>query len=213
MDLSLFEGLSWSALGGFALTSVLIELTPGPNMLTLAVIAASKGRKLGYAAVAGVALGLLIMGVAAAVGLGAAVSASPVLYQALRWGGVAYLLWLAYDGWVDAGQDEDLRAGSDRVWHYFKRGLIINLLNPKAAIFYIAVLPNFIVTDAPILMQTVVLSLTYVAVATVVHATIVTLAGLTQRLLQDPRRSQMIRRILALALAGVALWFGWQTGR
>jgi len=213
MDLSLLEGLSWSALGGFALTSVLIELTPGPNMLTLAVIAASKGRKLGYAAVAGVALGLLIMGVAAAVGLGAAVSASPVLYQVLRWGGVAYLLWLAYDGWVDAGQDEDLRAGSDRVWHYFKRGLIINLLNPKAAIFYIAVLPNFIVTDAPILMQTVVLSLTYVAVATVVHATIVTLAGLTQRLLQDPRRSQMIRRILALALAGVALWFGWQTGR
>lgn len=86
-------------LGLFILTSVIVELTPGPNMAWLALVAAAEGRRPGFAAVAGVALGLLIVGLAAAFGLAAAISASPVAWQVLRWGGVAWLLWMAFDGW------------------------------------------------------------------------------------------------------------------
>ncbi len=82
-------------LAAFAVTSLIIELTPGPNMAYLALIAATEGRRPGYAAVAGVALGLGALGLAAAVGLSALIAEAPVVYQAIRWAGVAYLLWLA----------------------------------------------------------------------------------------------------------------------
>src|SRR5690242_7760339 len=90
------------SLFAFALAVALIELTPGPNMGYLAVLAASAGRRAGLAATAGVAAGLLGVGVASSLGLAAIVAASNLIYEILRWGGVLYLLWLAWEGWRDA---------------------------------------------------------------------------------------------------------------
>lgn len=196
---------------GFAATSALIELTPGPNMAWLAVVAATEGRRPGYAAVAGAALGLALVGLAAAFGLAAAISASPFLYQALRWAGVFYLLWLAWDGW--RGRDEIGRFAASGSSHglYFRRGLITNLLNPKAAVFYVAVLPGFLSVEGPVLLETLNLSLIYVVVATAIHAAIVTAAGAAQYWLDDPGRERGLRRTLSLMLALVALWFAWKT--
>jgi len=195
----------------FVATSALIEVTPGPNMAYLAIVAASEGRRPGYAAVAGVALGLLIVGLAAAFGLAAAISASPALYQALRWGGVAYLLWLAWDGWRGEAGEGALAAPGSALLRYFERGLITNLLNPKAAVFYIAVLPSFVTPGTAVLSQTVTLSLIYVAIATAIHAAIVTAAGAARRWLEDPVAERRARRALSAALALVALWFAWHT--
>ena len=195
----------------FAGTAMLIELTPGPNMVYLAVVAASQGRRLGFAAVAGVAVGLAIVGLAAALGLAAAINASPLLFQALRFGGVAYMLWLAWDGWRDATEPVQTVASGVAARIYFRRGLITNLLNPKAAVFYVAILPSFVSTDAPVMMQTLALSAVFCAVATAIHVGIVSLAGTAQTLLENERYSRIIRRALALALVAVALWFGWTT--
>lgn len=194
----------------FALTATIIELTPGPNMVWLAIVSATEGRRPGYAAVAGVALGLTIVGLAAAFGLTAAIDASPPLFQALRWGGVLYLLWLAWDGWRDGGVAEGTPPDAP-LEVYFRRGLITNLLNPKAAVFYIAVLPGFLAMDGPLLRGTLSLSLVYVAVATLIHAAIVTAAGAARAWLDDPIRERRIRRTLSGALALVALWFAWKT--
>ena len=207
----MLAGLPWEVLAGFIATSALIEVTPGPNMLYLAVVAATDGRKPGYAAVAGVALGLGLVGLAAALGLASAINASPLLYGALRWGGVAYLLWLAWGGWHDAGDTVEHAALGSSLGRYFGRGLITNLLNPKAAVFYVAVLPGFVTPGGQVLAQTLILSATYVAVATLIHAAIVTAAGAAQRLLQNARLSRVVRRGLAIALAGVAFWFAWKT--
>ena len=203
--------IAFPALLAFAGTSILIELTPGPNMIYLAIVAASHGRRLGFATVLGVALGLGIVGLAAALGLAAVIAASPPLYQALRIGGVIYLLWLAWDGWRDAGQGATAPQHPPGWGASFRRGLITNLLNPKAGVFYVAVLPTFVDPARSIMPQTVMLSLVYVAVATAIHAGIVILAGAAQHLLQDPVRSRIIRRALSLALAGAAIWFGWKT--
>ncbi len=195
----------------FAGTSMLIELTPGPNMAYLAIVGVSQGRKPGYAAVAGVALGLAIVGIAAALGLAAMISASPLLYQILRWAGVVYLLRLAIDGWRDASEEiEHAPLGSSNAL-YFRRGLITNLLNPKAAVFYIAVLPGFVDPVGNVMQQTLILSATFVIVATAIHAGIVTAAGAARPLLEDPKRSMIVRRILSIMLALVALWFAWET--
>ena len=195
----------------FAVASFLIELTPGPNMAYLAIVAATEGRRFGFAAVAGVALGLAVVGVIAALGVGAMITASPFLYQALRWGGVIYLFWLAYDGWRDADETiEHADLGSPMAL-FFRRGLITNLLNPKAAVFYIAVLPGFVVEGAAVLPQTITLSAVYVAVATAIHAAIVGLAGTAQTLLEDQKKRLILRRALSIALAFVAVWFAWKT--
>ena len=199
----------------FALTCAIVEITPGPNMAWLAALSLSRGWRVGLAAVAGVALGLSAYGLAAALGVAAVIENSTVLYEALRWGGVGYLLWLAWDAWSTADNiapkigsvDHERRAA-------FGRGLITNLLNPKAAVFYIAVLPEFVTPQAgSLITQTLTLSAVYVTIATAIHALIVILASRLREFVADPVRLRPIRRILAAALAGVAIWLAWSTAR
>jgi threonine/homoserine/homoserine lactone efflux protein len=199
-----------ATLAAFALTSFLIELTPGPNMAYLALIAATEGRKRGYAAVAGVALGLALVGLAAAMGLAALINASPVAYQALRWAGVGYLLWLAWEGWRGASEKAEYAEIGSSLGLFFRRGLITNLLNPKAAVFYVAVLPGFLAAS-PGIWDVITLSAVYVGVATGVHAGIVTAAGAARDWLADESREKTVRRGLSLALVGVAVWVVWKT--
>jgi threonine/homoserine/homoserine lactone efflux protein len=200
----------------FALTCVVIEITPGPNMAWLAALSLSRGWRIGLAAVAGVALGLSVYGILAALGVAAIIENSTFLYEALRWGGVAYLLWLAWDAWSSADEiapAESAGAEHERV-SAFRRGLITNLLNPKAAVFYVAMLPEFLNVNAGrIWAQTLTLSAIYVAIATVIHAGIVLSASRLRRLIGRPEQVRRIRRILALALAGIAIWFAFSTTR
>ncbi len=200
----------------FALTALIIEITPGPNMTYLAALSLSNGTRVGFAAVAGIALGLMTYGVIAALGLAALIDNSPLLYGSLRWGGVAYLLWLAWESWSNERETapDAIEDRGDRPWLAFRRGLITNLLNPKAAVFYVAMLPEFIQIDGgPVVLQTLLLSVIYVAVATSIHSAIVVLAGTLQASVATPSRRRVIRRGLALALVAIAIWFALTTGR
>lgn len=209
--MSMAELLSYvpTALWSFALTALLIELTPGPNMTYLAIVSVSKGWRVGFATVAGVALGLAIVGVIAAFGVAALIQSSDALYEGLRWAGVLYLLWLAYEGWRGGEQMSDEPQDA----RHFVRGLVTNLLNPKAAVFYVAVLPKFVDAGKPVIAQTLMLSAVYVLVATTVHALIVLLGGLLAPLLTNPVTETRIRRVLSALLALVAVWFAWSTAR
>jgi threonine/homoserine/homoserine lactone efflux protein len=204
------SSISASTAASFLLTSFLIEVTPGPNMTYLALVSASDGRRAGFATVAGVALGLAIIGVVAAFGVAELIQASQLLYDVLRWAGVLFLLYLAWEGWRSG---DGAVVGSTNRGKYFLRGLITNLLNPKAGIFYVAVLPTFMDLDAPPLAQAMALTGIYVGVATFVHLFIVVVAGTLEPMLNDPRREQIARRSLSVLLALVALWFAWATAR
>ena len=193
----------------FALAALLIELTPGPNMTYLAIVSVSDGWRAGFATVAGVALGLATIGLIAAFGVAAIIQSSDTLYEILRWGGVAYLLWLAYEAWSGETAREETPTDAS----HFLRGLVTNLLNPKAAVFYVAVLPEFVDKALPVISQTLTLSAVYVVIATLIHSVIVLLAGSLEPLLTDPVREQRVRRVLSLLLALVALWFAWSTAR
>lgn len=196
----------------FISAAILIELTPGPNMAFLALISATKGRRHGFATTAGVALGLLIIGLLSAAGVGAVVTRNPILFQILRWGGIAYLLYLAWEGWREAGESSPHRSGNtESDLTYFRHGLTVNLLNPKAALFYIAVLPTFLTSREAAWAEIFGLTVLYVGIATAIHVLIVVFAGTFHKFLENPRRSFWVRRILALALALTAIWFGWST--
>ena len=200
----------------FALTALIIEITPGPNMTYLAALSLSGGMRTGFAAVAGIAIGLLTYGIIAALGLAAVIDNSPLLYGLLRWGGVAYLLWLAWETWSSERETSpDATDGPDgEPWIAFRRGLITNLLNPKAAVFYVAVLPEFIQPGAgPVIVQTLMLSVVYVGIATSIHSAIVAHAGTLQAAVTTANRRRRIRRGLALVLVGIAIWFALTTGR
>lgn len=206
--------MSLSAYLSFIVTCLIIKSTPGPNMAYLAVLSAGDGRKAGFAATIGIALGLLIIGIAAALGVATLISNSELAYQVLRWGGVGYLLWLAWDGWREEPETSP-GTTNEPMQHakFFRRGLIVNLLNPKAAVFYVAILPGFIAASSPAMPQAVTLTVTYVIVATAMHSLIVALAGTAQKFLEDRKRRLIARRVLSVALAGIAVWFAFTTGK
>jgi threonine/homoserine/homoserine lactone efflux protein len=203
-----------SSLLAFAALSLIVELTPGPNMAYLAALSLVRGWRAGVAAVAGVALGLSVYGVAAALGLAALVEGSAALYGTLRWAGIAYLMWLAWDAWSadfsGPGNEAEL---DDSQTEAFRRGLVTNLLNPKAAIFYVVVVPDFVVPTGSIVVQTLTLAAIYVAIATGVHLSIVVLASRLSGHLQDAGRQRLVSRTLAIALVGIAVWFAFSTMR
>ena len=205
--------MSLAAYLSFIMTCLIIEATPGPNMAYLAVLSASNGRRAGFAATLGIALGLLVIGLAAALGVAALISNSHLAYQLLRWGGVGYLLWLAWDGWKEEPETSPGKTDGAPNAKFFRRGLIVNLLNPKAAVFYVAILPGFIASSSSAVFQAVTLTITYVIVATAMHSIIVALAGTAQKFLEDRKRRLIARRVLSIVLAGIAFWFGLTTGR
>lgn len=206
-------GEAATGLVAFFVTCVAIELTPGPNMAYLAVLGAERGRLAGLYAVAGVALGLALLGVLAVLGVGEAIAAQPALYETLRWAGVAYLLYLAVDAWRDAQRPLESLDPEMLGWRSFRRGLISNLLNPKAALFYITVLPSFMAPGQSAVAQTAMLGAIYVAVATMVHATVVVLAGSVQPLLTGAKSRRIMGGVFAALLVGVAAWVALSTAR
>lgn len=182
-------------------------------MAYLAVLSITEGRKAGFSAVAGIALGLLSIGALAALGVAALISESALAYQTLRWCGVFYMLWLAWDGWgTEKETSPNKTNGRVHRVKFFWRGFVTNILNPKAAIFYIAILPSFVDSSSAVLAQTVTLTAVYVCIATAIHFFIVALAGTARAFLNNPQRIRIARRILSIMLAGIALWFAVETG-
>lgn len=191
----------------FLLTAFLIELTPGPNMAWIALTGASVGKRAASAATAGIALGLTVVGMAAAFGLAELAQASPYLFALLRYAGAAYLFWLAWEAWSGQGDVSPGHAHDGNAGQWFRHGLLLNLLNPKAALFFVAILPNYVDGKLPIMPQTLLLSIAYVAVATLIHLALALIAGRANGWFQQGRHAEYLRRVCAVLIAAVALWF------
>lgn len=197
----------------FLAAIVLIELTPGPNMGYLAGLSAVEGRRPALIAVAGVTCGLLIYMLASVVGLTEVLRSHRSLYEILRWSGVAYVVWMAVDTWRGGEAAEDL-ASRRSDWALFRRGLLANLLNAKAALFYVTLLPGFIQTGhASPTVQALILGGAHILVSVVIHGTIVLSADGAARRLIAAGSSPKARRIFAWALAATAVWIAYETGR
>lgn len=193
----------------FTLAAVLIELTPGPNMAYLAVVSLAEGRRAGLATVTGIALGLSTIGLISAFGLSEIIARSALAYQVLRWSGIAFLFYLAVDAWRTG--DEESSGKTRTLSAHFRRGLITNILNPKAAAFFLTVIPSFLSENGPQLGQNLLFVGIYVAAATLIHAMIVMAAGTFAPYLTNPTTARTVRRVLAVLLGLVAIWFAFST--
>lgn len=202
----MFGEINW---GAFLIALMVVELTPGPNMGWLAALSAKAGKTVGMKAVAGVTLGLTIQMLAAAFGLSAILAGSSVLYEILRWGGVAFMLYLAWESWVESGQASPAQTDGSQ---NFYRGLAANLLNPKALVFYIAVVSQFADPSAsPIWLQTIVLGTVHLVIAFAIHVAVVLAASHVTSGLDRWRQSLGVRVMFAMALVLIAVWIAFST--
>ncbi|MEU8800874.1 LysE family translocator [Spirillospora sp. NPDC048819] len=139
--------ITLTAVAGVALLELGMALTPGPNMVYLASRAITQGRRAGLVSLGGTAVGFLCYLLAAAAGLSALFAAVPVAYTVVKFAGAAYLAYLAWGMLKPGGRspftpDQDLPPVSDA--RLFSMGLLTNLLNPKIALLYAALLPHFL---------------------------------------------------------------------
>lgn len=200
----------------FLAAVLLVELTPGPNMGYLAIVGGQWGRRAGFLTMLGVTAGLAVYMLAAVFGLAEIILRVDWLYQLLRWAGVAFLLWLAWDTWRGRVTDPaamDLARPSPGA--LLTRGFLANILNPKAAVFYIGLLPGFTDPARPFAGQALTLGLIHIAVAFAIHSAIVLAAARALPLLAGATGAggRHIRTTFALVLAAIALWLAWETQR
>jgi threonine/homoserine/homoserine lactone efflux protein len=165
---------------GIALVSLGMVLTPGPNMVYLVSRSITQGRRAGLISLTGVFLGFTVYLTATCLGLTAIFAYVPAAYTALKLAGAAYLLWLAWNavkpGGASAFQPRELAVEPPR--KLFGMGLLTCLLNPKIAILYLSLLPQFIDPSmGHVLLQSLALGSVQIAVGTLVNALIAITAG------------------------------------
>ena len=177
-----------SSLAAFALVSFGLVLTPGPNMIYLISRSISQGRMAGLVSLGGVALGFVFYMLCAALGITALIFAIPYAYDALRLGGAAYLAWLAWQALRPGGRSafEVRTLSADSPRKLFLMGFVTNLLNPKIAMLYLALLPQFIDPAAgSVFTQSLALGAIQIVISLSVNALIAMAAGTIALFLAD----------------------------
>lgn len=183
-----------------------LNLTPGADMMFTLAQGLRGGPKAGMAANAGIALGGLIQTLVAGLGLGALVAAHPMAFDAIRWAGVAYLLYLA----VQSLRTAPLAARGDGaarpLGRVFLDGMLVNLLNPKVILFILAFLPQFVDPARPVLPQFLLLGLVFALGGLAVNGVVAVFAGgLGRRLAGSAVLARWLGRAGAVIFAGLAL--------
>lgn len=206
-----------TSLLGFALVALTMVLTPGPNMIYLISRSITQGPAAGLVSLGGVALGFVFYMLCAAFGITALLFAVPYAYDALRLAGAAYLLWLAWQAVGPNGrspfQVRELAIDTPR--KLFAMGLFTNLLNPKAAMLYLALLPQFIdPVQGSVLTQSMALGFAQIAISVSVNAVIALAAGSIALFLgRRPTWLLVQRWLMGTVLAGLAVRMALETRR
>ena len=184
-----------------------ISLSPGAGAIASMSSGLQYGFWRGYWNALGLQLGLVVQIAVIAAGVGAILAASATAFQVIKWFGVGYLVYLAYRQWralpMDMSDGAGIRPlGKPRV--LVARGFLVNVSNPKALVFMLAVLPQFINPHAPLLAQYLTIAATMVSVDLLVMAGYTGLASRVLRLLRTPRQQKRLNRTFAGLFLGAA---------
>jgi threonine/homoserine/homoserine lactone efflux protein len=202
---------------GFALISLGIVLTPGPNMIYLISRSITQGRAAGIVSLGGVALGFVFYMLCAAFGITALLFAVPYAYDALRFAGATYLLWLAWQALKPNGRSpfQVKKLQTDGPRKLFAMGFVTNLLNPKIAMLYLALLPQFIdPAVGSVLTQSLALGAIQIVISVSVQAMIALAAGSIATFLGSRPSWLLVQRwLMGTVLAGLAVKMAFEAKR
>jgi threonine/homoserine/homoserine lactone efflux protein len=191
----------------FLLACIALVATPGPNVLYLVSRTLAQGRAAGFVSLAGTSTGFLFHVLAAALGLSALLAAVPVAYDTIRIAGALYLAWLAWSTWrspdIVTGAADTAQAPASKL---YRDGVITAILNPKVAMFQLALFPQFVdPAHGSVLAQSLVLGATQVAVHLAGDSMFVLAAsGVRRWFSQRPTWTVWSRRVLASVFAALA---------
>lgn len=194
--------------GGFVLAALLLNLTPGADTVYILSRSLHQGRAAGVASVLGIAGGIVVHIVLVALGLAQLVARSPLLFAVLQYAGAAYLLWLGVQMWRSGGLGTGGAAPPSAPWgKVFRQGVLTNLLNPKIALFFLALLPQFVRPEAAAqMMPYLLLGGTFVVSGTLWCLVLVWGAdGIRRLLVRRPQAAVWINRVCGGLLVGLGV--------
>jgi len=200
--------LGYEPLVIFLLTTLFLAITPGPDNLYVLMQSAVYGYKAGIFITLGLCTGLIIHSTAVALGLATVLKTAPLAFPLLKLFGAGYLVYLAWQAYRAATVDlshhntEPLSR-----FQFYRRGIVMNLSNPKIVLFFLAFLPQFTdVNQGDLATQIVLLGGLFVIIAFIVMSTIALIAGsLSNWLMTSPKVQKIMHRLTAIVLFGLAL--------
>ncbi|MGZ4338776.1 MAG: LysE family translocator [Gaiellaceae bacterium] len=196
---------SASAFALFCLASAALAAVPGPAVTYIVMHSVDKGRRAGLASAAGVASGGLVHVAAATVGLSALVASSVTAFTAVKLAGAAYLIVVGIRRVVGRDESEQVQAPPAALGRLYRQGVIVNVFNPKTALFFLAFLPQFVNTKASVPPQVALLGLVFAAIAFASDCMYALLADLLAGRLRRSGRGARVRRF---ASGGIFLALG-----
>ena len=198
-----------TSLLAFGLLAFGMVCTPGPNMIYLISRSICQGPKAGLISLGGVALGFVFYMLSAALGITALVFAVPFAYEVLKFGGAIYLGWLAWNALKPGGRSAFVvrELPKDTPQKLFVMGFVTNLLNPKAAVLYLSLLPQFVKPElGSVFLQSISFGFTQIAISLTVNSMIAVTAGSIAAFLANrPFWMTVQRHLMGTVLAGLAI--------
>ena len=199
--------MDWTVYSAFVVASFILGVAPGPDNLFVLVQSATYGARAGLWVVAGLLTGLVIQTLAVALGVAAIVAASPMLFWAIKIAGACYLVYLAVMAWRAGGVQEGRTLATTDALALWRRGVIMNITNPKVLIFFLAFFPQFLVqnSDVPIVVQMIVLGITFMLTTSVVFGGVALGAGVLADKLRTPKVQFYLNKMAAVIFVGLAV--------
>lgn len=189
---------AWSTISAFAAASVVLLLIPGPAVLYTLNRSIADGRRVGLAAVAGLEIGDLLQASAAALGLSAVIATSAVAFSAVKWAGAIYLVITGLRTLRHPPAPIDPDQPGVTMRRAFRQGVVVNALNPKTALFFLSIFPQFVDTEAGRAgLQSLVLGAVFVLLATFFNGIYSLAASALRDLLLRGRALPFVRRYLS----------------
>ena len=196
--------MNWHLFSAFLLITTVLFLTPGPIVTLILATGARQGTRAALLTVAGAATGNALLLAFIALGLGWILQMSADVFDALRWIGAVYLIWLGIQAWRHAGAKTPALAPAAHV--HARRGFVVALTNPKTIAFYTAFLPQFLDPVLPVGRQLVVMCVCSVALGAVLDAGWAVAAGYGRSFFMTPANNRLLGRLSGLVLIGGGVW-------
>jgi homoserine/homoserine lactone efflux protein len=200
--------MAWEVWLTFVGAAIAIAVSPGAGAIQSMATGLTHGVRRGYWSILGLEVGLMLQLTLVAVGLGAVVANSIIAFNIIKWAGVAYLIYLAVRQWRTATIDLREQIGKAMDGGRLAlvvRGFLVNATNPKGLVFFLAVLPQFLVPTGPLMPQYLAIGATMVAVDLVVMGLYTALAARLLMWMHTPRRQTAVNRVFSGLFAAAAV--------
>ncbi|PIF00268.1 MAG: lysine transporter LysE [Maribacter sp.] len=202
--------MNYDALSTFVLASAVLAITPGPDVIYVLMQSVVNGKKYGLATAGGLVSGCLVHTSLLAFGVSAAIKESELFFFLIRLFGALYLFYLAYQVFKSDGQLQlsDMKMPKKGFMELFKQGFLMNVLNPKVALFYLAFFPGFLYSETlDTVIQFYVLGLMFMLVAFVVFGLVAILSGsISAYIKRHSNIGSVLKWLQVLVFVGIGLF-------